>query len=272
IHKTEFSQPALLTCSMAIFRLLREAGIKPNALMGLSLGEYTALTAAGVYDFKSAVRLVRRRGEIMMRHSKRGGMMACMGIDAITLQEICRDSSRRGFVACANFNSPDQIVISGELSALQLCADKIKAAGGKTITLKVERAFHTQMMKEASKRFYEELEDMKIGRMKFPVISNVTGEFVGMSTVVENLIKHMYSPVLWTKCVEKAVKCGRTTFIEIGAGNALCKLVKKIHPEAKTFAIEKAGDLENLQKLTNFEKLNLDEMEETQELKGAKWL
>jgi len=247
LNQTEYAQPALLTVGMASYRLLIERGFAPDALMGLSLGEYTALTAAGVFDFAAAVRLIHKRGKIMTKYAKEGGMLAAIGVENAILEEICRKvSDEIGFVACANFNTPDQTVLAGEHAALDACVPQIKIAGGKAMLLKVSGPFHTPLMADAAERFSFELSRLDAKEATLPVISNVSANLFCVESYVDILSNHMVSPVRWTECVEKAMSMGVDTFIELGSGKTLVNFVKKIDGRTKVFAVETMKCLEEI--------------------------
>lgn len=251
LNQTQYAQPALLTVGVSAFRLLEARVPDPGLLMGLSLGEYTALTAAGVFAFADALRLVHRRGQIMTELGKPGSMIACMGLDRPAVQEICAQAGDEGtgFAAPANYNTPDQIVLAGEQTALDFCAAKIKARGGKSIPLKVAGPFHTALLAQAATQFKEEFASLvpTTGKAKYPVLSNLTGQEHNYEHLKDNLARHMVSPVLWVNCVEKAMDLGTTSFIELGCGKTLVNFVKKIAgsgADSFAIAIETLKDLE----------------------------
>jgi len=244
LNQTEYAQPALLTAGMAAYRLLQSRGFVPDALMGLSLGEYTALCAGGAIDFADAVKLVHRRGRIMTDFAAAGGMLAVMGLSRAVLEDICNNAKIKGFVACANFNTPDQIVLAGEKSALDYCVPEIKAKGGKAMALKVSGPFHTKLMQPAADEFAKELVKLKVSRPNVLVISNLTAEIFNTEYYAKRLPLHMASPVRWVECVQKAKNMGITTYIELGSGNTLVNFVKKIDSNLDGFAIENQADLE----------------------------
>ncbi|MDR2182758.1 MAG: ACP S-malonyltransferase [Clostridiales bacterium] len=246
LNMTEFAQPALLTASIAAYRLLQSEGIRPDVLMGLSLGEYSALCAAGAVDFADAVRLVHRRGRIMTEFAAAGGMLAAVGLSREVLEDICASAEDIGFAACANFNTHDQIVLAGEKAALDFCAQKIKAAGGKALALKVSGPFHTKLLQAAADVFKEELMMLKVSKNSIPVISNLTADVFNTENYVEQLTRHMTSPVRWVECVQKAKSMGIATFIELGSGKTLVNFVMKIDENLEAFAIENLNDMEGL--------------------------
>jgi len=244
INQTAYAQPALLTASIAAYRLLQTSGFVPDAAMGLSLGEYSALCAAGVIEFADAVKLVHRRGKIMAEFAKPGGMVASMGLGRDVLEQICQNAADTGFVACANFNTTEQIVLAGEHNAIKFCTAEIKKAGGKAIPLKVAGPFHTPLLADAAAKFNEELLQMCFAPPIMPVISNLTAEMFHVEHAVKNLTQHMISPVRWVECVEKAVSMGVDTFVELGCGRTLCGFVKKINNDVECVSIETIADLE----------------------------
>ena len=246
LNKTEFAQPALLTVSIATYRLLQSQGFEADVLMGLSLGEYSALCAAGAIKFADAVRLVHRRGRIMAEFAEQGGMMAVMGLKKEVLQDICDKAENTGFVACANFNTHDQIVLAGEKAALDFCVPEIKATGGKSIALKVSGPFHTKLLAVAAEKFKDELQNLSVLQPVLPVISNLTADIFDIECYADQLTLHMVSPVRWVECVEKAKNMGVTTFVELGCGKTLVNFVKKIDGDLDAFAIEDTKGLEGL--------------------------
>jgi [acyl-carrier-protein] S-malonyltransferase len=246
LNQTEFAQPALLTAGISVFRLLQQEGLVKGGLMGLSLGEYTALVAAEVLDFAQGVALVHRRGQIMAELAAEGGMMAVMGLTRETLERICKEAQGHGFVACANFNTPEQIVISGEKPALDYCVQLVKAAKGKAIPLKVAGPFHTPLMEAAATAFKQEFAGLKAGAPVLPIISNVTADVLGIDDFKDlpgHMARHMISPVRWTESVQKAATMDGTRFIELGSGNTLVNFVKKIDPNLEAYQIENLNDI-----------------------------
>lgn len=244
LNQTEFAQPALLTVSIAAYRLLQHRGFTPTLLMGLSLGEYSALCAAGAINFADAVSLVHKRGRIMTEFATPGSMLAVMGLPRDVLEDICAKAENTGFVTCANFNTYDQIVLAGEKGALDFCVPEIKAAGGKAIALKVSGPFHTKLLATAAEKFKDELMQIAVSKPTLPVISNLTADTFNTENYIEQLTQHMISPVRWVECVEKAKNMGITAFIELGSGKTLVNFVKKIDDGVETFAVENIKDLE----------------------------
>jgi len=250
LNQTEYAQPALLTVGMAIFRVMVQEGLTPKMLMGLSLGEYTALAAADAIGFADALRLVRKRGLLMAAHGRPGGMAAVMGIKPDALADICEAAKPHGFAACANFNTPEQIVIAGEAAALSFCGEQIKAAGGKFIPLKVAGPYHSPLMADAAAEFRKELDTIDFAEPKIPIISNLDANLarhtnLSQSDLPQRLQDHITSPVRWEQSIRRTIELGCTHFIEIGS-NTLCAMVNKTDPGAKTTAITKPEDIANL--------------------------
>lgn len=235
---TQFAQPALVTAAMAAYRVYEQEGGEAGLLMGLSLGEYTALAAAGVLDFDQIVKLVHKRGLLMAEYAKPGGMVAVMNLCDETVNAICLSARDEGFVAPANFNTPGQVVISGEKAALDFCIDKVKNVyKGKALPLKVAGPFHTPLMDEAAAKLKEEAMEIVAKPAKLPIISNVTADVLTYEDLSQHLEKHMISPVYWATSVSKAANMGAKRFIEMGVGETLVNFVKKIDDSWETFPL-----------------------------------
>lgn len=226
------AQPALLTTSIAILKKFEESGIKADYTAGHSLGEYTALVAAGALSFKDAVYAVRKRGELMNEAvpAGEGAMAAILGLDKAALEEVTKEVTESGhLVELANLNCPGQIVISGTAKGVELASEKAKEKGAKrAIALEVSGPFHSALMKPAAEKFTDVLSKLDIADAKTPVISNVTADIVTSRDEIETkLIEQLYSPVRFEESVERLIDLGVTTFIEIGPGKVLSGLVKK---------------------------------------------
>ena len=236
------AQPALLTTSIAVLEYFREFGIQADYVAGHSLGEYTALVAAGALTFEEGVYLVRKRGEFMESAvpNGEGTMAAVLGLDRDRLAEMTNSVTEEGFpVQLANLNCPGQIVISGTAKGVELAGVKAKEAGAKRVLpLVVSGPFHSSLMKPAAGQLKEELDQMDMKDANIPVIANVTAEpITKASEIKEKLIEQLYSPVLWEDSVTKMLELGVDTFIEIGPGKVLSGLVKKISKNAKTYSV-----------------------------------
>jgi [acyl-carrier-protein] S-malonyltransferase len=236
------AQPALLTTSIAVLEYFREFGIQADYVAGHSLGEYTALVAAGALSFEEGVYLVRKRGEFMESAvpNGEGTMAAVLGLDRDRLAEVTNSVTEEGFpVQLANLNCPGQIVISGTTKGVELAGSKAKEAGAKRVLpLVVSGPFHSSLMKPAAGQLKEELDQIDMKEANIPVIANVTAEPISAaSEIKEKLIEQLYSPVLWEDSVAKMLELGVDTFIEIGPGKVLSGLVKKISKNAKTYSV-----------------------------------
>ncbi len=239
---TANAQPALLTTSIAILEKFKEANIVPDYVAGHSLGEYSALVAAGALSFEDAVYAVRKRGELMEEAVPAGvgTMAAILGMDSQELKQITDQITAEGnSVQLANLNCPGQIVISGTVEGVSLASQMAKEKGAKrVIPLDVSGPFHSALMEPAAKKFSAVLEGLDINNASIPVISNVTARPITDADEVKvKLIEQLYSPVLWENSVETLVELGVDTFIEIGPGKVLSGLVKKVNRKLTTYSI-----------------------------------
>ncbi|PNU23033.1 [acyl-carrier-protein] S-malonyltransferase [Bacillus stratosphericus] len=243
------AQPALLTTSIAILKKFEESGIKADYAAGHSLGEYTALVAAGALSFKDAVYAVRKRGELMNEAvpAGEGAMAAILGLDKAALEEVTKEVTEIGhLVELANLNCPGQIVISGTAKGVELASEKAKEKGAKrAIALEVSGPFHSALMKPAAEKFTDVLSKLDIADAKTPVISNVTADIVTFRDEIETkLIEQLYSPVRFEESVERLIDLGVTTFIEIGPGKVLSGLVKKVNRRLTTISVSDQETIE----------------------------
>ncbi|MEB2357651.1 ACP S-malonyltransferase [Bacillus sp. MM09(2025)] len=243
------AQPALLTTSIAILKKFEESGIKADYAAGHSLGEYTALVAAGALSFQDAVYAVRKRGELMNEAvpAGEGAMAAILGLDQAALLEVTKEVTESGhLVELANLNCPGQIVISGTAKGVELASEKAKEKGAKrAIALEVSGPFHSALMKPAAEKFTDVLSKLDIKDAKTPVISNVTADIVTSRDAIETkLIEQLYSPVRFEESVERLIDLGVTTFIEIGPGKVLSGLVKKVNRRLTTISVSDQETIE----------------------------
>lgn len=243
------AQPALLTTSIAILKKFEESGIKADYAAGHSLGEYTALVAAGALSFKDAVYAVRKRGELMNEAvpAGEGAMAAILGLDKAALEEVTKEVTESGhLVELTNLNCPGQIVISGTAKGVELASEKAKEKGAKrAIALEVSGPFHSALMKPAAEKFTDVLSKLDIADAKTPVISNVTADIVTSRDEIETkLIEQLYSPVRFEESVERLIDLGVTTFIEIGPGKVLSGLVKKVNRRLTTISVSDQETIE----------------------------
>jgi len=245
------AQPALLTTSYAFFTALTEAGITPDYTAGHSLGEYTALAAAGAMSFEDAVYTVRKRGEFMEQAvpNKQGSMAAILGMDRELLADITAEITETTgeTVQLANINCPGQIVISGTRKGVETAIVQVKEKGAKrALPLDVSGPFHSALMKPAADQLNEVLNDISIVQADIPVISNVTAEpITEPADIQEKLIEQLYSPVLWEDSVKKLLDLGVDTFVEVGPGKVLGGLIKKIDRSVNIYSV---SSLETLAK------------------------
>ena len=242
LTRTVNAQPALLTTSIAILEKFKEFSISPDYVAGHSLGEYTALVAAGALRFEDAVHVVRKRGEFMEEAvpQGQGTMAAVLGMDADKLEEITSMITRDGnSVQLANINCPGQIVISGSTEGVRLASEQAKQEGAKrVIPLEVSGPFHSKLMQPAAEHLKAELSKINICNAAVPVIANVTASpMVDADEIKEKLVEQLYSPVLWQTTIEKLIDLDVDTFVEIGPGKVLSGLVKKVNRKLITFSI-----------------------------------
>lgn len=242
LTKTVNTQPALLTTSLAILERFQKAAIKPDYVAGHSLGEYTALVAAGALTFEDGVYAVRKRGEFMEGAvpNGEGSMAAILGLDREPLSKVTAEVSDSGYpVSLANLNCPGQIVISGSRKGVELASARAKETGAKrAIPLEVSGPFHSSLMKPAASELRQVLDGLDMKDARIPVIANVSANpMTTAEEIKENLIEQLYSPVLWEDSVVKMIDLGVDTFIEIGPGKVLSGLIKKVNRSVKTYSI-----------------------------------
>lgn len=251
---TEYTQIAMLTTELAMLKALESKGIHSDVNAGLSLGEYAALAASQVLSYEDVFKVVRKRGIFMQEAVPVGGAMsAILGLEAEKIEKICKQVS--GIVSIANYNCPGQIVITGEENAVKEANEKLKEAGAKrTILLNVSGPFHSVMLKKAGEQLGEVLNDINILDFKIPYVSNVTAEYVTQKEEVKELLKkQVFSSVCWQQSVEKMIKEGVDTFIEIGPGKTLTGFLRKINRNVKVYNIDKYEDLDHVVELLKAE-------------------
>lgn len=252
LNRTDVSQPAILTHSLACLEAIREKNPQADlhvicgTAAGLSLGEYTALAFAGAMSYQDAIRIVRKRGEFMQYACdlKPGGMASILGLDREKAAQACKAAESAGVICMANFNSPGQIVISGDLKALEIAGQKAKELGAKrVIPLKVAGAFHSALMRPAREKLEEELKQIEIKRPVVPVVSNVTADYVTEPDMIRELLaRQLMSPVMWQDSMERLGREGCRKFYEFGPNKVLTGLLKKIIPDAEGVNVEKPAD------------------------------
>lgn len=254
LDKTENTQPAILTTSIAVLKALEEKGIKPDITAGLSLGEYSALVCSGVLNFTDAVKLVKKRGRFMQEAVPAGvgTMAAVLGLGAEEVKAICLGSKSFGIVEPANFNCPGQIVIGGEIEAVKAASEKAKEKGAKVIPLSVSAPFHTSLLKPASEKLQEELKAIKLGEIRVPIITNVTSDYVSNKNEIKDLLRRqVMSSVLWEDTIRRMLEAGVDTFVELGPGKVLSGFIKKIDRKVTIINIEDLSSLEKALEILN---------------------
>ncbi|EAX48713.1 malonyl CoA-acyl carrier protein transacylase [Thermosinus carboxydivorans Nor1] len=249
LRKTYNTQPAILTVSVACYKVLEEKGLKPDIVAGHSLGEYSALVAAGAIDFADAVQLVRKRGQYMQEAVPlgEGGMAAIMGLERDKVVEVCRQvQDQVGPVQAVNFNCPGQIVIAGRTAAVEKAVEELKAVGAKrAVMLPVSAPFHSTLMQPAAEKLAIELEKITVRDAVVPVVANVNGQIVTKGeTIKASLVQQAANPVLWEDCVAQIVRSGANVFVEVGPGKVLTGFTKKIAKDVVTLNVEDLASLE----------------------------
>lgn len=246
---TENTQPCVVTTSIACLQPLLEKGIKPDVVAGLSLGEYSAHVASGTMSIGDAVALVRKRGKYMQEAVPVGvgAMAAILGLENEKVMECCKEASSVGIVEPANFNCPGQVVVAGEVKAVEKAMEIAKEAGAKrAMLLPVSAPFHCSLLKPAGEKLTAELEKIEFKDMNIPVVTNVTAEYIlDKSKVKDLLIRQVSSPVHFEESIKKMIDDGVDTFVEIGPGKTLIGFVKKINKEVRTLNIEGLESLNN---------------------------
>ncbi len=244
---TEYTQAAMVTTSIAMLRVMEERGFRADVAAGLSLGEYCALTAAGIMSADDAVRTVRRRG-ILMQEAVPAGVGKMSAVLGITADEIDAVVDPIDGVQVANYNCPGQIVISGLAGAVEEASVKLKEAGARRILpLNVSGPFHSALLREAGEKLGEFLQDITLSAPHIPYVANVTAEYVADQEAVKGLLeRQVYSSVKWQQSVERMLADGVDRFVEIGPGKTLSGFVKKISRDAAVVNVERLADLEKL--------------------------
>ena len=251
LNRTENTQPALLTASVALWRLYSERGGKaPTVMAGHSLGEYSALVCAGALEFKDAVRLVNLRGKYMQDAVApgEGAMAAILGLDDAVVIEVCEKAAAGEVVSAVNFNSPGQVVVAGQVAAVKRAVDQAKEAGArKAIELPVSVPSHCALMKPAAERLGEELKAINLSQPEVPVIQNVTADVCNdPEQLKENLIAQLYSPVRWVETIAAMQEMGIARFAECGPGKVLAGLNKRIIRRAPVAVLKSADAMAEL--------------------------
>jgi len=253
LKETRFTQPAILYHSVTAMRSLQKAiSIKPDFVAGHSLGEFTALVANGVLDFNDALYLVHKRGEFMIKANEGTpfAMAACMGIEADILTGICSEVSAeaKNLVVAANYNTPDQTVISGTESGVRIAGEKAKEAGAKRVLpLAVGGPFHSPLISKASDWLAHEMDKINFRNTSIPVIANVDAkEYTDPAKIKQNLVKQVTSSVLWVDCIKSLVSLGTDLFIEFGPKKVVSGMIKKIDRNIEVMNVDTLQDLNDV--------------------------
>jgi [acyl-carrier-protein] S-malonyltransferase len=261
---TENAQPAILTVSIAAYRVLAARGITPAFVAGHSLGEYSAHVAAGTMTFADAVRIVRRRGMYMQEAVPvgEGSMAAILGLDAETVTRACEEAAHGDVVSPANINGPGQVVIAGATAAVERAGERAKALGAKrVIPLAVSAPFHCALLKPAEKRLEPELRAIDARNPRVPVVANVDAEPKrDASSAIDALVTQVSAPVRWEQVVRRLASEGVTTYVEVGPGTVLSGLVRKIQKNARVFSFAVPGDLAAIEEALLSEKFKVQSL------------
>ena len=239
---TANTQPALFVSSMMVLEVLKSEGVDFDFVAGHSLGEYSAICAAGGFSFEDGLKLVRLRGSLMAKAGQEhpGSMAAIIGVDDDKIQELCDAVKNVGIVVPANFNCPGQIVVSGEVDAVKALVDNCGAAGVKAVPLAVSGAFHSPLMQSAQAGLADAIANTKFNDLQKPLIANVTAQTVTRGAEIKDLlVRQLVSPVRWNQSMAYAIKeLGVTSGVEVGVGHVLAGLQRKIDRAVKFTAVE----------------------------------
>jgi [acyl-carrier-protein] S-malonyltransferase len=251
LRQTQNTQPAIFLVSMAVLDVLRGHGLEPQAAAGHSLGEYSALVCAGVLDFADALRLVRRRGELMAGVNERtpGTMAAVIGLAPEEVEKVCARAREAtgGVVEPANYNEPEQTVISGEAGPVEQAMALAKEAGARVVPLQVGAPFHCSLMEVLSEEFGAALDGCTFRDPRIPVIANVTGDYVRTAAEVQDALgRQVAGSVRWTDTMRRLSGDGYDTYVEAGPGRVLTGFAMKINPD---LAVHSAGEIRRVDRL-----------------------
>ncbi|CFR28999.1 ACP S-malonyltransferase [Streptococcus agalactiae] len=253
LNQTKYTQPAILTTSTAIYRLiLKEIGLRPDMVAGLSLGEYSALVASGAIRFEDAVVLVSRRGQLMEAAAPAGSgkMVAVLNADRQIIEDACKKASQFGIVSPANYNTPKQIVIGGESIAVNAAVEELKQQGVKRlIPLNVSGPFHTALLKPASQKLSDVLDKVHFSVSEIPVIGNTEAQIMKKDDIKSLLARQVMEPVRFDESIETMKKMGMTQVVEIGPGKVLSGFLKKIDSSLSVYSVEDKIGFNNLKEL-----------------------
>ena len=249
LNQTEYTQPALLTASVALYRCVEGQIGRPAVMAGHSLGEYSALVCAGALAFKDAVQLVQLRGQAMQKAVPEGtgAMAAVIGLDDAAIEQACADAAQGDVVSAVNYNSPGQVVIAGHKDAVARAADACKAAGAKRVLpLPVSVPSHCELMRPAAEALQAGLNELTIKAPQVPVLHNVDVSEANVDSIAQNLVAQLYSPVRWTQTMQKIAGQGVTRVYEMGPGKVLSGLSKRIDKALETSAVNDPQSIQQI--------------------------
>lgn len=250
LNETKYIQPCMVAFAAGVTAVLKENGIEPELAAGLSLGEYSALCAAGVWDAPTAIALAAFRGNAMTEAAKGidSAMVAVLNLDREKLQEACDKAADLGVVQIANYNCPGQLVIAGEKAAVEQAAVYAKELGARRcLPLNTSGPFHTKLLEPASKALHDYFQTISFGEMRFPVLFNCLGDVKDDQTTIQSLLeRQVMSSVYMEDTIRRMAELGVDTIVEIGPGKVLSGFVKKTAADIKTYAITTAEDLQNV--------------------------
>ncbi|MGN0746981.1 MAG: ACP S-malonyltransferase [Aristaeellaceae bacterium] len=253
LNRTQYTQPCMVAFAAGLTAVLAEKGIMPDAAAGLSLGEYSALHAAGVFDAETAVALAAFRGAAMAEAAEGvdSAMVAVLGMAREPLLQACEAASARGVVTIANYNCPGQLVIGGERAAVEEALLLAKEAGARRcVPLKVSGPFHTALMAPAGEKLRARFQDMEFGEMRIPVIFNCLGDVMGPDdSIPELLVRQVQGSVYMEDSIRRMAAMGLDALVEIGPGKALSGFAKRIAPDMPVYAVETVADVERLREV-----------------------
>jgi [acyl-carrier-protein] S-malonyltransferase len=249
LNQTFYTQPLILLSTLLAYEALKTLGLKPDGVLGFSLGEYSAFYAAEIFPFDAIMKLISERARLMEQCAREhpGKMAAILGLDQPTVQSVCEQASSDGLVLPVNYNSPVQIVISGEALAVQKAIEIAKSKGAKrAIELNVSGAFHSPLMNSAGQGLERYLNTIQFHEPKLPIYLNTTAKPLVFEKLKQEMVKQIQSPVLFEQSIVQMVQDGYTHFIEIGPGTVLSGLIKKINISLEVTHLDKASELEAL--------------------------
>lgn len=253
LNKTENTQPSILAISFAIYKLLESVGIRPQAMAGLSIGEYSALTASGALQFEDALKLVKKRGRYMQEEvpEGKGSMAAMIGMDREKVISIVKQASDFGTIDAVNFNCPGQIVVAGEIDAIKKAIEIAKSEGSKqAVILPVSAPFHSRLLKGAGEKLNTELNKLSYKIGNIPVIANIDNDYYSFDReeIIGKLTRQVSNPVYFEDIIKKQICEGFNTFIEVGPGKALSNFVKKTDPTVNIFNVHDETSFDNIKR------------------------